>query len=358
MKILIIEDDEDIRQGLYLLLGLNGHTVLAACDGFEGLKLAQHAPDFIFCDITMPGMDGFQTIEEIQKLPACRSVPFVFLTAMSDREAQRRGMTLGADDFITKPFIEQEILDAIEARFRRQQPLRERIHALQAERRREVLADWSHELMTPLTGVLGGLELIEAEIDTISTADLKELIGIIRGGAERQQRLSKKLTLYFELEQRKASGVRADSCTAAAFVSVGASAAAQSSNRESDLSVQAEPGVVSLIGEHLRAAVAELVLNACVFSKPGQPIIVKGAERAGRYLIEVLDQGSGLTPEQCGSVAPFRQFGRKQQNQQGLGLGLAIVRSVAEIAGGTCRLQRGPDDRGLHAILDLPCVEN
>lgn len=355
MKILIVEDDEAIRTGLGLLLELKGHSVLSAANGFEALQLAERAPHFVFCDIDMPGMDGFQVLGEIQKLPHCRSIPFVFLTAMTDRKFQRHGMTLGADDFITKPYAEAEIVAAIEARIRRQQPLRERIEALVADRCRAAGAEWSHELMTPLTGVLGGLELIESEIDTVRPDELKGLLAIIRGGAERQYQLSKKIMLYFELERLKTSpaGYQAR-CDAAGAIAAGAGAVAQRFTRGTDLRVNAAEGTVALDRSHLSAAIAEVVGNAFIFSKPGEPVTVSGVAHPGRYRIEVADLGLGMSPEQCGRVGAFQQFGRAQQNQQGLGLGLAIVRAAAEIAGGQFLVQPGADGRGLHVTLDLP----
>ena len=355
MNILIIEDDEPIRTGLGLLLELNGHSVMAAADGSEAIKLAERGPDFIFCDIGMPGMDGYQVFEEIQKLPQCRGIPFVFLTAKADRAAQRHGMTLGADDFVTKPFTEQEIFAVIDARIRRQKPLRARIEALVAERCREAGAEWSHELMTPLTGVLGGLELIESEIDSVKPDELKDLLAIIRGGAERQYQLSKKIIIYFELERMKMSpaAYRAR-CDASVAIAGGVSAVVQRLKRGSDLTVSLAEGTVALDGAHLSAAIAELVTNAFIFSKPGAPVTVTGVAHPGRYRIEVADLGPGMSPEQCARVGAFQQFDRARQNQQGLGLGLAIVRAAAEIAGGQFLAQAGADGRGLHVTLDLP----
>jgi CheY-like chemotaxis protein len=355
MTILIIEDDEAIREGLGLLLELNGHRVLAAADGFEAIKLAERGPHFIFCDIGLPGMDGYQVFAEIQKLPQCHGIPFVFLTAMVDRESQRHGMTLGADDFITKPFTEREIFAAIEARVRRQKPLRERIEALVAERCREAGAEWSHELMTPLMGVLGGLELIESEIDSVRPDELKGLLAMIRGGAERQYQLSKKIMVYFELERLKLMRVAATArCDASVAIAAGVGAVVPRFPRGADLTVSVAEGTVGLDGAHLSAAIAELVANAFIFSQPGTPVTVTGVARPGRYRIEVADLGRGMSPEECARVGAFQQFGRAQQNQQGLGLGLAIARAAAEIAGGQFLVQAGTDGRGLLVTLDLP----
>jgi two-component system sensor histidine kinase/response regulator len=357
MNILIIEDEPEIRNSLRDLLEINGHRVLAADDGTEGVRLAETHPDLILCDVAMPAKDGYEVLTTLRLLPRCRDIPFIFVTGRVDRAAQRQGMALGADDYLTKPFTERDLLDAIAARVRRQQPSRERIDRLLAERRATVNAPWSHELMTPLCGILVGIELIEMDADIITPAELKIPLGLIRTGAERQHSLSKKLALYYELERMKAASDRGASYChdVAGAINAGARRAASSEHRVSDLLVRCEGGAVLLDDEHLRVAVAELTGNAFRFSQPGQPVRVSGTHRGARYRIEVVDQGVGMTEEERGQVDAFKQFGRKEREQQGLGLGLAIVRSAAELAGGFFELRPGAGSQGLKAILELPC---
>ena len=186
MRILVIEDDTGIRETLQDLLEMHGHAVTTAEDGPGGVARASDLPDLILCDIGLPGLDGFEVLAALRRTDATRDIPFIFLTARTERTDQRQGMTLGADDYITKPFTEREILDAIAARVRRQEPLRTRVATLLADREREIHAPWSHELLTPLNGVLGALDLIESEADTITPPELRELLGLIRAGADRQ----------------------------------------------------------------------------------------------------------------------------------------------------------------------------
>lgn len=215
-------------------------------------------------------------------------------------------------------------------------------------------AEWSHELMTPLTGVLGGLELIESEVDTVQPDEPKGRLTIFRGGAERQYQLSKKIMLYFELRRLKTSPMaytaRGD---AAGAIAAGAGAVAQRFPRGTDLRVSAAEATVALGGAYLSAAIAELVANTFIFSRPGEPVTVTGVAHPGRHRIEAADLGPGLSPEPYSRVGTFQQFGRAQQNQQGLGLGLAIVRAAAEIAGGQVLVQPGADGRGRQDTLDL-----
>lgn len=358
MKILLIEDEYAIRETLREILELNGHSVTTAADGPEGIELAARRPDLILCDVGLPAMDGFEVIRTVQQIPHCRDVPFIFLTAHTSRVDQRRGMTLGAADYITKPFTQGDILDAIDACVRRQQPLRERVEKILAARRTEIGADWSHELMTPLNGVLGGLELIEAEADTIKPGELKQLLGLIRAGAERQHVLSRKLVLYFELERWKvAPPAQPFACEAADALAAGiAAATALHRTRAHDVTAHREPARLALADTHLTGALAELVDNALRFSQPGEPVNIAATRHGSRYLIEVTDAGPGMSEEQRTHFGVFEQFGRDAREHQGLGLGLAIARSAAEIAGGHLTLHPGPNGRGLLVRIDLPCT--
>lgn len=358
MKILIIEDDLEIRSPLQDMLEIHGHTVLAAANGLEGIKLAETLPDLIFCDIAMPSMGGYEVLTNIRQLPRCQDIPFVFLTARANRADQRYGMSLGADDYITKPFSERDILDAIAARTRRQQPLRERVDRLLIERLNVTDTPWAHELMMPLCNILGALELIEAELGTIEPGEFKKLLALIRDGAERQHALSKKLVIYQELERMKAAVPRtATRCLDVPLViGVGARRAATEEKRSDDLVLQCDPGTLPLKEAHLLTAVAELAGNAFRFSQPGQAVSVTGTRRGARYSIEVAARSTDLSPAQRASVDAFLQSGRDDPAQTGLGLGLAVVRCMAEITGGQLSLHTGAGVQGLKIVLELPCL--
>jgi two-component system sensor histidine kinase/response regulator len=354
MKILIVEDEEPIRDTLHDLLELNGHTVIEAADGPAGVARARDNPDLILCDIGLPGLDGYQVLQAVQQLPECREVPFIFLTAWADRQDQRKGMSLGADDYITKPFTQKDILDAITARVQRQRPLRERLEAVLNERRRDVGANWSHELLTPLTGLMGGLELIEAEADHIKPGELKELLSLMRAGAERQEALARKLILHFELERLLVNPAPKASTCESKGAETATQRAAVAAKRTADLTMLWEPAHLPLAAPHLGAAVGEVVANAFRFSAPGQPVTVSGRRQDGRYRIAVTDTGPGMTADECAAIGPFVQFGRHTREQQGLGLGLAIARSAAKLAGGSFHVEPGPGGRGVKAVFDLP----
>ncbi|NCD68845.1 response regulator [Mucilaginibacter agri] len=120
--ILIIEDNNDIREGTAEILELTGYRVLQADNGKAGVEMAlHHKPDLILCDIMMPELDGYGVLYMLSKNPETDSIPFIFLTAKAERVDFRKGMEMGADDYLTKPFDDVELLNAIESRFSKQQ---------------------------------------------------------------------------------------------------------------------------------------------------------------------------------------------------------------------------------------------
>lgn len=119
-KILIIEDNKDVRENTADLLELAKYEVSTAENGKIGVKLARKIkPDVIICDIMMPELDGFDVLKSLGKHHKTARIPFIFLTAKTEKSDMRKGMNLGADDYLTKPFSEQELLEAIESRLKK-----------------------------------------------------------------------------------------------------------------------------------------------------------------------------------------------------------------------------------------------
>lgn len=117
-KILIIEDNDDIRDSSVEILELADYEVLQADNGKTGVELAQRQlPDIILCDIMMPELDGYGVLYLLSKNPETANIPFIFLTAKAERSDMRKGMEMGADDYLTKPFDDIELLNTIESRF-------------------------------------------------------------------------------------------------------------------------------------------------------------------------------------------------------------------------------------------------
>ncbi|MES2107730.1 MAG: response regulator [Bacteroidota bacterium] len=121
-KVLIIEDNNDIRDNILEILELANYEVQGAKNGKEGIDLAtKNVPDIILCDIMMPELDGYGVLYMLNKNPETSNIPFIFLTAKAERVDLRKGMEMGADDYLTKPFDDMELLNAIESRLKKKE---------------------------------------------------------------------------------------------------------------------------------------------------------------------------------------------------------------------------------------------
>ena len=201
--------------------------------------------------------------------------------------------------------------------------------------------------------------LLESEPGAISHAELREMARSIQQNARRQHALALKLVRHFQLQQFQVSGWNDPEAAveAGAVLEDEALGIAEQAGRSADLRIKCAAAAVRINSFWLRAAVSELVENAFKFSPAGAFVTVTAVVVDGLYRIEVNDRGPGMSGEERTSIAAFRQFGRAKQEQQGLGLGLAIARSIAQLHQGALTLVPGPDGIGLHATLDLPLVE-
>jgi CheY-like chemotaxis protein len=119
-KILVIEDNRALRENTAELLELSDFHVLTATNGLQGVELAvEHQPDLIICDIMMPELDGFGVLKCLQNSEKCSQIPFIFLTAKTEKAEVQTGLARGADEYLTKPFDDSDLLKAIERQLTR-----------------------------------------------------------------------------------------------------------------------------------------------------------------------------------------------------------------------------------------------
>ncbi len=123
--ILVIEDEAPIRDKIVTVLKYENYDVIDAANGREGVVLAQeNRPDLIICDVLMPDLNGYSALEALRKDPDTSVIPVIFLTAAASRAEMRKGMELGADDYITKPYTVAELLAAVRTRLERQETIK------------------------------------------------------------------------------------------------------------------------------------------------------------------------------------------------------------------------------------------
>jgi signal transduction histidine kinase len=359
-KILVIEDNDNLREELVMMLSLEGFEVMSAENGRVGFECAQHSPpDLILCDLMMPEMDGYATLEALRATPACATIPFICLTARTERVDVRKAMELGADDYLTKPFTASELITAVNAGVAKKARATRESEEKLADLRQRISSSLPHELKTPLTTILGYGELLSDRPDRSEPAEIAAMARHIVAAALRLNGLTTNFLLYAELEL-----LRNDPKTLAALqvsenvrlgdvVAPVARRKAVEADREGDLCVEVG-SVAGAVGEvHLRKAVEELVDNAIKFSQPGTPIRVRTIQTGGYAVVQVSDAGRGMVQEQITAVGAYVQFERLVHEQQGLGLGLTIVKRLADLYGGGLQIESLPK-HGTTVSLSFP----
>ncbi|MBN1679597.1 MAG: response regulator [Anaerolineae bacterium] len=347
-KILVIEDEEAVRENIMEVLDWEGYETLGAQNGVVGIEQAQtHKPDLIICDISMPGMNGYDVLAKVRSLPAIAITPFIFLTARIDRTFMRHGMELGADDYLTKPFSTAELLSAITARLARQKLTSDEMAKDFDEARRELVRMIAHELRTPLVSIEMATDMITDRINEISRVQLNELLGFVQRGRNR---------LYHVVEQMVyLTQINAGMLTSAtiethgilvsipdllmATASIARRFAPQRPNVNIRFDIQDSGAIVLCDPSSIKHAVAELFANAINFSNDDQEVMVTNWVAENNVWIQITDQGSGIPDDKIEqAMREFTQVDRQSQEQQGMGIGLPLARHIIELHGGTFEL--------------------
>lgn len=210
-KILVIEDQPQMRKNIATILEMENFQVFIAENGRRGVELARvQKPDLVICDVMMPELDGYGVLQELRAESVTATVPFIFLTAKSDRLDLRNGMNLGADDYLTKPVAREELLAAIQVRLTRH--LAHQAEIKSAKSTAGFNPDYSSA--KPLESI--GLTAREAEVLLwVAQGKSNGDVAIILGMAEKT--VKKHMSHIFEklgVEGRNAATLRAIECLA------------------------------------------------------------------------------------------------------------------------------------------------
>ena len=357
-KILVIDDKDDYRTMISITVKTMGYDVIEATNGLDGVAaVKKHRPDLVLCDVNMPKMDGYQVLSTLKQDPEFGSIPFIFLTGNVAKSDMRQGMQLGADDYLTKPFTSQELIDVIETRLKRKKSMQKYYEAQFDEIKTSIVRSLPHEFRTPMHGILGYAQILKEE-NNLPAEEVKEIGALIDKSAQRLHHLLENLILVGELQfwmndRDTVATMRRDSMTLLhEVIRSAAEQEAAKQKRDGSISIEVKDSPVQMSSAHLRKVMEELINNALKFSGPGSKIYISSEENDREVFITIRDEGRGMSLEQIGKITAFQQFDRRHYEQQGAGLGLAIAKTLTELYNGNLTFE-SPANKGTAVKITL-----
>ena len=366
--ILVVEDHKSMSRAIKGILESEGYTVSTATDGVEALEVMdQVVPDLILADIMMPRMDGYTLYERVRACPEWIPIPFVFLTAKSEREDKLKGKELGAEDYITKPFDAEELIVSVRSRLGRARAIERASEAEFEQLKEQIVTVLGHELRTPLTYVTGYTDLALEDVSALSPREVEEFLHGIKSGADRLNRLVEDLLLLVQIDSGRAreeyESLVSHYRNLGEIVKRTATQYDQLAEQgQVSLRVDADDGLppVRLCEPFFVDALGRLIENGIKFSRNrANEVRIRAAAEDEKVQVAVSDDGVGIpTAQQEHLFERFRQINREKFEQQGAGLGLAIAQELVALHGGRITVESTLGEGSTFTIMLPPAGES
>jgi len=341
-RILVVDDHEPLLKAIQGILEEEDYTVYTAPDGAKALEQMEKVhPNLVIADIMMPRMDGHELYKAIRDQPKWVTTPFIFLTAKAEKGDIILGKSLGAEDYLTKPFDPQELVVAVASRLRRATDIQQAAEAQFDILKKQMANVLGHELRTPLTYVRGYTELA---LENASTTDeLQDFLNGIKRGADRLNRLVEDLMLLVQIDTGRTASefhdlVQLHPDLEAVLIATIQRHKRQAAEQSVMLELTVEPNLppVMLCPPIFMNALSRLISNAIKFSW-GDMKRVKIIARATNEWVEIAvsDEGIGIAIHELPQLfIRFQQIRREEMEQQGAGLGLALSKELVQLHNG------------------------
>jgi len=361
--VLAVDDNPLMLNILKALLQRKNFAVHTACDGEVALAMLQSVRvDLIICDVMMPRLDGYGLHAAVQANSAISHIPFVFLSALGEQAEVLEGKSIGADDYLTKPFKAEELLAVVHGKIARARAVATRSDERFDNYRRKVVHVLSHEFRTPLVAINTGTEILLDRKDSLDEKKTRDLLEAIQRGGQRLERLVTDFMLLQQIEAGVAKRVvatRAQPLALDTFFDDWVNRITEESPGWS-IEVRKLLSKAFIYGyePYLADIANRLVSNAKKFSRVQQELVLGLALSEGEVVITIADRGCGIAEAKISdALGAFEQVGREVFEQQGSGLGLAIASRYAELLSGRLTLSNRQDaGGGTLARIHLPLL--
>lgn len=361
-KILIIEDTDDIRNYLVQLLSISGYDVIEAPNGLVGVqKIVENNPELVLCDIVMPELNGYEVLKTVRNNPHLATTPFIFLSSKSELNDFRTGMELGADDYLTKPVEPDHLLNSIRTRLNRTKQIEEEVQQKIKKIKTNLSSVYSHEVNTPLNGIIGLTDILIKYYRGSMKENMYEMLKHIKNASIRLHRTTSNLLKYADLQQYEGNNAELQYPKGSVNnyvqkLSESLEDLSERYRRKEDLKIDLVDCDLAVAEIDVNRVFFEAIDNALKFSIKGTPVYISSCIE-GEYLkATVLDQGKGIRNEELNRIDSFVQFNRDTQEQQGLGLGLYIIKRLVVLNKGKLRIF-SEENKGTQIEIHFPLLK-
>lgn len=371
-KVLIVQDENQIREEVMDWLQFEGYEVIGAANGLAGLEAAcREIPDVIISDIAMPGMDGHRLLTEVRSNPQLHHIPFVFLTASTQYDSMRKSMAMGADDYLTKPFTRDDVLNAVHSRWNRKmaqdaqlQAQMSLLHeAINQEREKmqlksRLVAMFSHDFRNPLTIILTSSNLIRDYGDELYAADRQKYLDRIDGSVLLLLNMLDDMLTVAHMETGRLE-YNPQMLDLPAYIEsiVEEFRLLLMGHTRSLLFYSNVQTPIAVDSKLFRQVLVNLISNAVKYSPANSKVLITLTNWGDGVELVVKDEGIGIPEKDIPHL--FEPFYRASnvQDKQGTGLGLAIVKEVIALSGGSIQVM-STLGKGTAFIIRIPQNKN
>ncbi len=359
-KILVIEDQPEIRSNLLELLDAENFQTYAAEDGSEGVQTAQeHLPDLIICDVMMPELDGYDVLNLLRQDSKTAMIPFIFLTAKATGGDLRKGMDLGADDYLTKPFTRTELLSAINARLSKIKTFTQHSENQMMSLCQRLSFSIPDKIFDPLDEISNISEAFIQDSTAIKPDDIAMLGKNIKVNANYLQRTMQNFFLYMNIEflacnETSLEGLK-DSSTMRPgdFIFMIAMQKAKQMGRSKDIKVKPENVPLMIATEDFKKIFEELLNFVLSFSEDKAPITLETLIKSDTFCCSIRCEGKPLAPEMIEQISQSENLTRGFYEALDPGLGVLLAQRITELYGGSLSLSYD-DEVSLTITVSLP----
>jgi CheY-like chemotaxis protein len=356
-QLLIVDDSPENITMISETLKKEGYKIKIATNGQQALKSIKGSlPDLILLDVLMPGLSGYEVCEQIKADPATEEIPVIFLTAESDSESLVKGFTMGAVDYITKPFEPSELLIRVQTHLKLEWQRKE-LEKTNAEKDK-LFSIVAHDIKNPFTSIITGIELIQPGLNKLENPKLLERINALLTQINSVTEISTNLLQWARSSAKvwipnfQEVNINESVQNAITFYEV------QAANKQISIVNSVDKTLTASVDkEQFEIIFRNLVSNALKFSKTESEIRITSEQTENSCTVSVTDMGTGMDEEVTKNLFNIhnKQTRRGTQNEAGTGLGMLIIKDLIEANNCKFFIESQPD-KGTAASVLIPLI--